>query len=166
MIVDDYDFFCEKQELKESAYSFYSVAIPEPCDWGHRATPLYVNIMILGPHDQDLTVDLIARKGEKDTPVTIATTGVVKKTELVYGKCLNLPVPPMDLKYKELALVFKRAGVAPQNPPDSGATCPTAPFLEPKGEIANGVTALLSNNFKGTVTYPYANEDKIYTSQS
>lgn len=164
MIVDDYDFFCERQELKESAYSFYSIAIPEPCDWGHRATPLYANIIILGAHDQDLTIDLIARNGPKDTPVTLSTTGVIKKADLVYGKAYNLPVPPIDRKYKELALSFKRGGVAPAVTPDSGATCPTAPFLEPKGELANGVTALLSNNFKGTVTYPYANEDKKYTS--
>ncbi len=164
MIVDDFDFFCEKQVLKESAYSFYSIAIPEACDWGHRATPLYANILILGAHDQDLTVDLVVRKDAKDTPLVVSTTGVIKKADLVRGKAFNLPLPPIDRKYKELALAFKRGGVAPAAKPDTGATCPTAPFLEPAGEIANGVTALLSNNFKGTVTYPYANEDKKYTS--
>ena len=164
MIVDDYDFLCEKQVITESAYANYGWNLLAPRDWGHRAVPLYVMVLILGPFDADLAVDLVVKKDKDDTtPKVIATTGLVPQADLVRGKSLMLPVPPIDKAYQFITVQFRRDGVAPVNPPTTGCTCPTEPFLEPSEDLPNGVTALFTNNFPTTVEYPRANVDKVYS---
>ena len=164
MIIDDYDFLCENQVLTESAYANYGWNLIAPRDWGHREVPLYCEVRILGPHDKDLTIDLVVKQ-DKSSPVeVVATTGSIKKADLVRGKIISIPVPPLDKRYQYITVQFRREGVAPVNPPDTGFTCPTDPFLDPMPDLANGVTALFTNNFHCTIEYPRANTDKVYSS--
>ena len=157
MIIDDYDFLCEKQVLSESAYAKNGFNIISPRDWGHRAVPLNIQVLILGPHDKDLIIDIVVKKDAAAAEEVIGSTGTIAKADLVRGKVITLPVPPLDKKYQLITLKLS-------NDPTTGDTCPTDPFLNSPADLPNGVTALFTHNFKTTVTYPFANEDKVYSS--
>lgn len=163
MILDDYDFLCEKQVLNASAYAKNGFNILSPRDWGHRAVPLNIQFLILGPHDKDLIIDIVVKKDANSAEEVIGTSGTIPKADLVRGKVFTLPVPPLDKKYQLITVKFRRDGVAPSTDPTTGDTCPTDQFLNSPADLPNGITAVFTHNFKTTVTYPFSNEDKIYS---
>ena len=161
--VADDDFLSEKQLLDKSYYSKYSRDLLSARDWGYRKTPLYINFIILGPHEKDLTIDIVVRENEK-SPDTIISSKSLVKAELVRGKSFSMLIPPIDKKYRYLAVHYKVEGIAATADPSTGQTCPVDPFLDNPADLKNGITAYLSHNFVCTVEYPRANTEKVYTS--
>lgn len=162
-IISDFDFFSEKQVLSKSSYSKYCIDVGAPRDWSHRETPLYVNCLILGPHDKPLTIDVVIRNGAKG-PEKIIATKSLEKAELVRGKGFSIAIPPTNMKYTQVALHYKVEGIAAADNPTTGQTCPVEPFLQEPVDLKNGITAYLSTCFINDIDYPRANTDKVLSS--
>lgn len=165
MFIDDYDFLCEKQDLSDgSAYAKYGWNLISPRDWGHRAVPLYVMVLILGPHTNPLTIDVVVKENETATQEVISSRSVAQ-AELVRGAAIALPVPPIDKRYKYITVQFRVNGTAPADTTtDGGETCPTDPFLNKPADMPNGVTAFFTHCYPTTIEYPRKNVDKVYSS--
>lgn len=165
MIVDDYDFLCEKQDLTSgSAYAKNSWFLIAARDWGRRNVPLNVRVLILGPHDNALTIDVVIKENDTAAPKVISSLSI-EQPDLVRGAAFNLPVPPIDKRYEYISVQFKVNGVAPADTTTTdGETCPTDPFLHNPKDMPNGVTAFFTHSFPSSVEYPRANVDKVYSS--
>lgn len=165
MIIDDNDFLCERQDLSSgSAYAKYGWDLLAARDWGHRAEPLYVRVLILGPHDNALTIDVVIKEDDTATPKVISSISI-EQPDLVRGAAFNLPVPPVDIRYKYITVQFRVNGTAPSNTTtDGGETCPTDQFLNKPADMPNGVTAFFTNCYPTTIEYPRKNVEKVYSS--
>lgn len=162
-IMDALDILSDEQVITGSCYSQRAKYVGNPKDWGMGGLPRYVNIYAKGPctigtNMTFMVVGYSDLEGMSDV-FPISQSQQFKKEDIDVGFAVSLPIPPVNKKYKYVAVQY----VSDAGDDDADLAedlCPVKPVLNDDEPVENCFSAFITFVPETDVEYMYSNYDK------
>lgn len=163
-IIDSLEILSDEQVITGTCYSQRAKYVGNPKDWGMGGLPRYVNIYSKGAFSlgTNITFMIIGYNKEDDLSqaFVITQSPTFATADIKENTAISLLIPPVNRKYKYLAIKYVVTGGTDDEGELSENLCPVKPVINADEPKENCFTAFIAFIPETDVEYMYSNYDK------